>query len=70
MEAIGALAARFKEPSSWAGLAMGATMLGMNVNPGILQGITYIGAGLCSILAIVLPEAAAKPVAPVAPAKK
>jgi len=72
MEALGMLAARFKEPSSWAGLAMGATMLGMNVNPGILQGVTYIGAGICSILAIVLPEvgAPAAPAAPVAPAKK
>lgn len=65
MEAVKALAARFKEPSSWASLAMGASMLGMNVNPGVLQGITYIGAGVCAILAIVLPEGSAKAAAPV-----
>jgi hypothetical protein len=51
-----ALLTRFKEPSSWAGLSALVAMVGLNVNPGLLQSVTLIGAGLCGVLAFFIPE--------------
>jgi hypothetical protein len=55
-EAISHLAARFKEPSSWAGLTGIALMLHISVDPGILQSGSLIGAGIAGIVAFFLPE--------------
>jgi hypothetical protein len=53
---------RFKEPSSWAGIAGIATpilaVFGLTVDPGIWTYLAYIGAGIAGVLAIVLPERA------------
>ncbi len=50
------LAARFTEPSSWAGLATALTMLGVNVPPSVSQSVIYILAGACGLLAFFIPE--------------
>lgn len=53
---VATLAARFSEPSSWAGLAPILVMLGLNVPPGVSQAIALIGAGMCCLVAFFLPE--------------
>lgn len=53
---IKTLALRFKEPSSWAGLAGVAALIGLNLDPGVANGIALAGAGVASIVAILLPE--------------
>lgn len=50
------LANRFKEPSSWAGLAPLLAGAGLSVPGGVVQGIILVGAGTCTLLAILLPE--------------
>jgi hypothetical protein len=52
------LAQRFSEPSSWAGIAGMATMVGINVAPGVAQGIAFIGAGVACVAAFFLKEKA------------
>lgn len=53
---ISKLANRFKEPSSWAGLAALAALLGVNVDAGVIQDIGLIGAGVAGLVAFFLPE--------------
>ena len=48
--------ARFKEPSSWAALAAGATSLGIVIPAGWVQTISLIGAGIATLLGIFLKE--------------
>lgn len=50
------LAHRLKEPSSWAGVAGGLTMLGVNVDPGVAQSVMYVLSGICGLLAFFIPE--------------
>lgn len=50
------LAERFSEPSSWAGIASGAALLGFSLPPGVVQGITLIGAGVACLAAFFLRE--------------
>lgn len=57
---IAHLAARFSEPSSWAGLMGGAALLGIHLDPGLMQSITFVGAGAAGIVAFFLPETASK----------
>ena len=47
---------RFKEPSSWAGLAAGLGALGVSVPAGIVQGASLVGAGICVLLSVILKE--------------
>ena len=56
MKMIKNLAERFKEPSSWAGLAGLAVLVGFNLDPNLLQSIVYVGAGLAGLGAVLLPE--------------
>lgn len=50
------IALRFKEPSSWAGLAGLVALLGISVDPGLMQSAAMVGAGLAGIAAILIPE--------------
>jgi len=50
------IAKRFKEPSSWAGLAAFAGMIGFQMDPGVAQGVAFIGAGVCTLIAVFVPE--------------
>lgn len=56
MNALTSLAQRFKEPSSWAGLAGIVGILGIHADPGMLQSVAYIGAGVCGLVAFLVPE--------------
>lgn len=47
---------RFKEPSSYAGVATVLTGLGVNINPGLFQTSVYIAAGLCGLASFVMKE--------------
>lgn len=47
---------RFKEPSSWAGLAGLAGLIGVHLDPGLAQSLAYLGAGLAGVLAFFVPE--------------
>lgn len=51
------VAARFKEPSSWAGLAPLLVLLGLHLDPGVIQDVVYIGTGAAGLLAFFLKEA-------------
>ncbi len=57
MNALRVLASRFKEPSSWAGLAGILALVGLSVDGAIVEAVTYIGAGLAGLVAVFLPEA-------------
>jgi len=56
MKALSAFANRFKEPSSWAGIGGIATMLGLNMPTPFWQGVSYVGAGVCMLIAFFVPE--------------
>lgn len=47
---------RFKEPSSWASLAAGLGVVGVSLPPGAVQGLSYVGAGICVLLGFFLKE--------------
>lgn len=47
---------RFKEPSSWTALGGAASMIGVTIPPGILQGVSFIGAGIAFLLGFFLQE--------------
>ncbi len=51
---LSAIARRFKEPSSWAGLAVLATVLGAPA--GAAEVVIQAGAGIFALLAFFLPE--------------
>lgn len=59
MRTMKQLFARFKEPSSWAGLTAVVGMMGLSIDPGVVQSVTLIGAGVCGLLAFFLPEGSA-----------
>lgn len=48
------LAKRFKEPSSWAGLAVLAGLFGVQV--GAAEAVIQAGAAICAAVAFFLPE--------------
>lgn len=50
---------RFKEPSSWAGLAAGAATFGFAIPAGWAQAVSLLGAGLCTLASILLKEKSA-----------
>ena len=51
------LAARLKEPSSWAGLGAVFMLVGVHLDPGLLQSIVYVGTGIAGVVAFFVPEA-------------
>ena len=53
---IAAIANRFKEPSSWAGLGMLATLLGLHLSSVEVGYIVDIGMGICGLTAFFMPE--------------
>lgn len=50
------LAERFKEPSSWAGLASIALMFGVHIDPGLMKSIVSAGVGIAGLVAFFVPE--------------
>lgn len=60
MDFIHSIAARFTEPSSWAGITTGLTAIGFSLPPGTAQSVTYLGAGIAGLLAFFIPESAKK----------
>jgi hypothetical protein len=61
LQVLAHLAARFKEPSSWAGLAGLAALVGVHLDPSFAQSIAYIGAGVAGVVAFAVPERASAP---------
>jgi len=57
--AVAHIAARGKEPSSWAGLMGVLALVGVNVVPTEWSLITNVGVAACALLAFFLPEKAA-----------
>jgi hypothetical protein len=55
---VARLAARFKEPSSWAGLAGLFVLFGVHVDAGVTQDIIFIGSGIAGLVAFFAPEGA------------
>ena len=47
---------RFKEPSSWSGIAAVLAAVGLHLDANTVQSIIYIGAGLCGLVAWYIPE--------------
>lgn len=56
MKAVLSIANRFKEPSSWAGLSGIAAMLGVSAPSPVIQSISFVGAGICGLIAFFVPE--------------
>jgi hypothetical protein len=56
MDLLAHLAARFKEPSSWAGLTGLAALVGLHLDPGLAQSVVFVGAGVAGIVAFFVPE--------------
>lgn len=56
MEILNKLMERFKEPSSYAGLAGLLGMFGVNTSDAVLHGIALILAGIAGIVSVFLPE--------------
>jgi hypothetical protein len=54
-----ALAARFTEPSSWAGVAAAMAVLAPNLDSSVWTAVTYLGAGMATLLAVFIPEQSA-----------
>lgn len=53
---MGYIINRFKEPSTWSGLAAIAMSLGWGVPPGIMEAVTQIGVGLAGLAGVLLSE--------------
>ncbi len=58
--AIAYMIRRFKEPTTWAGVALVATAVGVKLSPEMAQSITFIGTFVAGIFAAALPEAGAE----------
>ena len=48
--------ARFREPSTWAGLAILAGLFGVQIAPADMQAVIQIGTGIAGGLAVLMPE--------------
>ena len=51
-----ALAARMKEPSTWATIFAALAAVGVTLDPGLSQQITLAGSGVAGLLGFFLPE--------------
>jgi hypothetical protein len=47
---------RFKEPSSWAAIGAGVATIGVNLPPGMVQAVSYVGAAGCILAGVFLKE--------------
>lgn len=47
---------RFREPSTWSGIASIAVALGLGIPPGTVEAVTQVGVGLAGLAAIFLRE--------------
>lgn len=47
---------RFREPSTYSGIAALLVALGVALPSGIVEAVTYFGVGFAGILSIILPE--------------
>lgn len=47
---------RLKEPSTWTGIALGATAVGVQVSPELQDSITTLGIGAAGLISAVLPD--------------
>lgn len=56
MEIINKLIERFKEPSSYAGLAGLLTMFGVSNSDAVAHAVALVLAGICGAVSIFLPE--------------
>lgn len=56
MSLLLSLANRFKEPSSWAGIAAVASVVGIHLDPNLAQALTLLGAGVAGVVAFFVPE--------------
>lgn len=54
------LAARFSEPSSWAGIAGVLAAAGFHFPSGTVQSLTYVCAGVAGLVAFFMPDSASK----------
>jgi hypothetical protein len=48
---------RFREPSTYSGIAALLVGLGVALPAGIIESVTYAGVGIAGLLSILLPEA-------------
>lgn len=55
------IADRFKEPSSYAGIAGVLALLGFNIEPDLWQGVVAAASGLCGLAAVLLKDAPVPP---------
>jgi hypothetical protein len=55
-----AILERFKEPSSWSGIAALLTGLGIQLPDGVAENAAYVLAGIAGLLAVLLKEKAVK----------
>lgn len=51
---------RLKEPSTWTGMALGATAVGVQVSPELQDSITTLGIGVAGLISAVLPDTKGK----------
>ncbi len=56
-KAVANIAKRFKEPSSWAGIAAVALAFGIQVDPSVAKSLAYFGSGVAGLVAFFVPEA-------------
>lgn len=56
MSVLLSLIERFKEPSSWAGIGGLLVLFNINLDPGLLDKITVVAAGVAWIVAFFLKE--------------
>lgn len=54
---MNALIKRLKEPSSYAALAAGFAVVGLNLEPGLLNHLTQAGTAVAGLIAFFMPEA-------------
>lgn len=47
---------RFKEPSTWSGIASIVIALGLGVPPGTIEAVTQIGIGIAGLAGVILSE--------------
>ena len=57
MSVLKSILLRFKEPSSWAGVTGLLVLLNINLEPGLLDQIVIVGAGISGLIAFFLPDA-------------
>lgn len=60
MSIIVSILDRFKEASSWAGIASLLALVNINLEPGLVDKITIVGAAVAGLLAFILKDKVAE----------